>query len=102
MNLISAQEQDNPAHQDYIFKYKIYHCSHENQTHFPKKLTHLSRFFTVTIVKANARGKKRQGAFSLTKGWCAFSLTNKSRAFSLTRETQIGGGVIFQQLYSKP
>ena len=40
--------------------------------------------------KVNARGEKLQGAFSLTKGWCAFSLTNKSRAFSLTRETQIG------------
>ena len=54
----------------------------------------LSAFYPVfremPFEKVNARGEKRQGAFSLTKGWCAFSLTNKSRAFSLTRETQIG------------
>ena len=36
--------------------------------------------------KVNARGEIRQGAFSLTKGWCAFSLTEKEGAFSLTRE----------------
>ena len=52
------------------------------------KKTVLRRF--LPFEKVNARGEKRQGAVSLTKGWCAFSLTNKSRAFSLTRETQIG------------
>ena len=36
--------------------------------------------------KVNARGEKRQGAFSLTKGWGAFSLTQEERAFSLAEE----------------
>ena len=40
----------------------------------------------VPFEKVNARCGKRQGAFSLTKGWCAFSLTGKGRAFSLTEE----------------
>ena len=48
--------------------------------------------------KVNARGEKRQGAFSLTKGWCAFSLTEEEGAFSLTREFPIWRRIVERSL----
>ena len=65
------------------------------------------RFFPGAVIsmpfeKVNARGEIRQGAFSLTKGWCAFSLTEKEGAFSLTREFLIRRKFVEIRLWEWP
>ena len=64
----------------------IYTNKTKNQDVFSFYPADIPFFYGLPFEKVNARGGKREGAFSLTKGWCAFSLTGKGRAFSLTEE----------------